>query len=154
MVIGGEVYHGCSGAPVKWAICNGRKRFPDPWGSEYSDTEGGGVEKMSRKRSGMAITFLRKQKRDALCIRAIDEMADVLGRGIANICYVMNPEVVVLGGGVMAQEEYLRGRIEAALGKYLFRVLQSTIIKLAFAKHRNDAGMLGAYYHFRNMQKK
>ena len=77
----------------------------------------------------------------------------MLGRGIANICYVMNPEVVVLGGGVMAQEEYLRGRIEAALGKYLVPSIAKHT-KLAFAKHRNDAGMLGAYYHFRNMQKK
>ena len=58
--------------------------------------------------------FEEAKKGDELCIRAIDEMADVLGRGIANICYVMNPEVVVLGGGVMAQEEYLRGRIEAS----------------------------------------
>ena len=80
-------------------------------------------------------------------------MADVLGRGIANICYVMNPEVVVLGGGVMAQEEYLRGRIEASLRKYLVPSIAEHT-KLALAKHRNDAGMLGAYYHFQNMQKK
>ena len=43
---------------------------------------------------------------DRLCIRAIDEMTDVLGRGIANICYVIDPEVVVLGGGIMAQEDF------------------------------------------------
>ncbi len=29
-----------------------------------------------------------------ICNRAIDEMTDVLGKGIANICYVVNPEVV------------------------------------------------------------
>ena len=34
-------------------------------------------------------------KRQELCCRAIDEMVDVLGKGIANICYVLNPEVVV-----------------------------------------------------------
>ena len=39
---------------------------------------------------------------DRICIRAIDEMTDVLGRGIANICYVIDPEVVVIGGGIMA----------------------------------------------------
>ena len=31
------------------------------------------------------------------CIRAIDQMVEILGMGIANICYVINPEVVVLG---------------------------------------------------------
>ena len=60
---------------------------------------------------------------DEVCIRAIDEMAEVLGRGIANICYVINPEVVVLGGGVMAQEEYLKPRIEKSLKGIWFRVL-------------------------------
>ena len=47
----------------------------------------------------------------------------------------------------MAQEEYLRGRIEASLRKYLVPSIAEHT-KLAFAKHRNDAGMLGAYYHF------
>ena len=53
---------------------------------------------------------------------------------------------------MIAQEEYLRDRIEAALGKYLVPSIAKHT-KLAFAKHRNDAGVLGAYYHFRNMQK-
>ena len=60
---------------------------------------------------------------------------------------------MVIGGGVMAQEEYLRGRIETALRKYLVPSIAKHT-KLAFAKHRNDAGMLGAYYHFQNMQRK
>lgn len=85
---------------------------------------------------------------DFLCLRAIDEMTDVLGQGIANICYVLNPEIVVLGGGIMAQEAFLKERIDTAVKKYLNPgVFCHT--KLAFAKHRNDAGMLGAFYYFR-----
>ena len=42
----------------------------------------------------------------------------MLGQGIANICYVINPEVVVLGGGIMAQEEYLKERVESASHLY------------------------------------
>lgn len=91
--------------------------------------------------------FQEAQKGDVLCIRAIDEMTDVLGQGIANICYVLNPEVVVLGGGVMAQEEYLKGRVEKAVEKYLVASIASRT-RIAFAKHGNDAGMLGAFYHF------
>ena len=44
-------------------------------------------------------------------------MTDVLGKGIANICYVVNPEVVVLGGGIMAQEAFLKDKIEKAVEK-------------------------------------
>lgn len=95
--------------------------------------------------------FEEAKKGDILCNKAIDEMAEVLGQGIANICYVLNPEVVVLGGGIMAQEDFLREKIEASMKKYLVSgIFDHT--KLAFAKHRNDAGMLGAYYHFCNMQ--
>ena len=88
---------------------------------------------------------------DEVCIRAIDEMAEVLGRGIANICYVINPEVVVRGGGVMAQEEYLKPRIEKSLKGHLVPSIADKT-KLAFAKHQNDAGMLGAYYNYQNRQ--
>ena len=43
---------------------------------------------------------------DSICVEAIDQMCDCLGKGISNICYVLNPQIVVLGGGIMAQEEY------------------------------------------------
>lgn len=97
--------------------------------------------------------FEEAKKGDILCNKAIDEMVDVLGQGIANICYVMNPQIVVLGGGIMAQEEFLKVKIESAVKHYLVPgIAEHTSI--AFAKYRNDAGMLGAYYHFHKMQKK
>lgn len=95
--------------------------------------------------------FEEAKKGDEICIKAIDEMADVLGRGIANICYVINPEVVVLGGGIMAQEEYLKPKIEKALKKHLVSGIEEKT-RLEFAKHQNDAGMLGAFYHFKGRQ--
>ena len=87
-----------------------------------------------------------------LCQEAIDEMADTLGLGIANICYVVSPQTVVLGGGIMAQEEYLKGRIWSAVERYLLEFLSSRI-NLEFAVHGNDAGMLGAMYHFQNCRR-
>ena len=89
----------------------------------------------------------RLWKGDALCIRAIDEMTDVLGKGIANICYVLNPQTVVLGGGIMAQEGFLKPRIQESIRRYLISdIADKTAV--VFAKYQNDAGMLGAYYHF------
>lgn len=89
---------------------------------------------------------------DEICIKAIDEMTDVLGKGIANICYVINPQTVVLGGGIMAQEEYLRERIEKAVKKYLVPSIAEKT-EIAFAAHRNDAGMLGAFFNFKNIHR-
>ena len=99
------------------------------------------------------IIFDRAIKGDALCVRAIDEMAETLGLGIANLCYVLNPDAVILGGGVMAQEAYLRPRIEAALGRSLLPHIAARTA-LLFAAYRNEAGMLGAFYHFQDKQEK
>ena len=74
-------------------------------------------------------------------------MSDVLGRGIADICYVLNPQMVVLGGGIMEQEEYLKPRIRRALDKYLISDIAKKT-ELRMAEHKNDAGMVGAFYHF------
>ncbi|HEM5139740.1 TPA: ROK family protein [Streptococcus suis] len=88
---------------------------------------------------------------DVHCIAAIDRMVNYLGQGIANICYVANPEVVILGGGIMAQKEYLYEKIQAALKANLVSSLADKT-KLAFAEHENAAGMLGAFYHFQQKQ--
>lgn len=93
--------------------------------------------------------FEEAKKGDAVCSGAIDEMTEVLGMGIANICFVLNPEIVVLGGGIMAQEEFLKDRIEESLKRHLVPSIAEKTT-LAFAKHQNDAGMLGAYYNFKN----
>lgn len=84
---------------------------------------------------------------DSICVNAIDEMVDSLGKGIANICYVLNPQTVVLGGGVMAQKEYLQPRIEEKLTKYLVSSM-AACITVKMAENGNQAGMLGAFYHF------
>ena len=80
-------------------------------------------------------------------------MTDTLGKGIANICYVLNPEIVVLGGGIMAQETFLKDRIKGAVKNILYPALRS-IQKLHLQKIQNDAGMLGAFYHFCGMHLK
>lgn len=90
---------------------------------------------------------------DEICTVAVDEMADVLGYGIANICYVINPQTIVLGGGIMAEGDYLYPRISKALEKYLIPdIFKRTTVKIA--QHRNDAGMLGAFYHFDSCREK
>ena len=97
--------------------------------------------------------FEEAKKGDQICIQAIEEMTDTLGKGIANICYVLNPEIVVLGGGIMAQETFLKDRIKGAVKKYLVSSIEKHT-KITFAENQNDAGMLGAFYHFCGMHLK
>lgn len=85
---------------------------------------------------------------DPDCLRAFDEMVEALGKGIANICSVLDPEVVVLGGGIMEEEGFFGSRIEAAVKRWLVPgIAEHTRIR--YAEHKNTAGLLGAFYHFR-----
>lgn len=84
---------------------------------------------------------------DIDCIEEIDYLIEILTLGMANIIYMINPEVIILGGGIMAQKEYLNDKIDKALkDKLIDRLYSSTKIK--FAENENNAGMLGALYNF------
>ena len=89
--------------------------------------------------------FEQAQDGNEVCIEEIDRMCDILAKGISNICYVLNPEIVLLGGGISAQADWLKPRIEMGMEKYLIPVIRKKT-KLDFAKFKNQAGMIGAYY--------
>lgn len=74
---------------------------------------------------------------------AINTLMENLADGITNITAVLNPEMIILGGGIMAQSEYLRPLINNALKQRLVEDVY-THTKVDFAKLENDAGMLGA----------
>lgn len=85
---------------------------------------------------------------DLICKEEVEKLADNLALGISNIVYLINPEVVFLGGGIMAREEVFRPLIENSLRKYLIESVYNNT-KIAFAKLKNTAGMKGAYYNFK-----
>lgn len=94
--------------------------------------------------------FARAKENDSICLEEIDRMLHYLSVGIANICYVVNPEVVVLGGGIMAQKDFLAPRLQSALKQAVLPIIFKNTT-FAFASQGNDAGMLGAFYHFKNL---
>lgn len=148
ILIDGKVFHGFSGSGCEV----GYMHLP---GGEFQDLGASSilVKKVASYKNtdpeeiNGKYVFEQAKQGDEDCIRAIREMCEVLGMGIANICYVVNPEVVVLGGGIMAQKEYLKDLLRDSLDKYLLpSVAQHT--RLEFAQNQNQAGMLGAYYNF------
>lgn len=150
LIINGQVFHGFAGNACEVG-------YMHMYGSDFQTMGAASIltkKVASRKMAsesewnGYRI-FQMARMEDPVCVQAIDEMVDVLGMGIANICYVVNPELVVLGGGIMAQESYLKERLQLAVGRYLIDSIADRT-RLAFARHKNDAGMLGAFYHFMN----
>ena len=150
LIADGRVYHGFSNSAfeVGYMHIDKGERF------ERQGATSAMIERVAAAKSepvsewnGRKV-FSQAQAGDAICREAIDNMVDVLARGIANVCYIINPEVVVLGGGIMAQQEYLAPRLNEALDRYLVESVRKNT-RLAFAALGNDAGMLGAYYNFR-----
>lgn len=69
-----------------------------------------------------------------------------LGKGIANLVYIFNPEAVIIGGGISAREDFGQ-EINAYADFYLVEGFQDTL-DIIPAKFKNDGGILGAYCNF------
>ncbi|GAA0365912.1 ROK family protein [Alkalibacterium iburiense] len=93
--------------------------------------------------------FQEAQKGNQICIEEIDSFVQNIVKIIINNVSVLNPEVVILGGGIMEQKEYLSEKINER-----FKLYQNAYVRkrtqIHFASLGNQAGMLGAYIHFKN----
>lgn len=86
---------------------------------------------------------------DQIAKEVINEVAFYLGLALANIANTLNPEKIVLGGGVSKAGEVLLNPIKQSFEKYSFsRVKESTDI--AIATLGNDAGVIGAAWLIKN----
>ena len=81
------------------------------------------------------IIFDRAESGEKNAQDAILDLVEHLTDGMVNVISVQNPEAIILGGGIMARESYLRPLIDEAT-------------QVKFASLKNDAGMLGALYNF------
>lgn len=79
---------------------------------------------------------------DAVAIEIAEEFGDYLGKGLAGVGAVVNPEVFVIGGGVSKAGEILFRYIEPAYQKYAFAGCRNA--KFVLATLGNDAGIYGA----------
>lgn len=148
-VINGEVYQGVSGSALEVGYMKiGNEDLQDLGSAKTL------VEKVAKEKNesvddwnGKKIFYLAK-KSDPICTKAIDEMCEAIAIGIANISYVLNPDTVILGGGIMSQEDYLYGIIDTKLREYLKEPIYEQI-SLKFAKNQNSAGMIGAFYNYK-----
>ncbi len=89
--------------------------------------------------------FQMADEGDDAALSAIREAAGFLAEGMSQVCCLLNPEVIVLGGGISVQEKWLRKPIEEKLQEYVIPLMREKT-RLEFAALGNDAGMTGALY--------
>lgn len=82
-------------------------------------------------------------KEDTLCIEIIEQIGEKLGRQVAVLINLFNPEIVIIGGSVSQTKEYLLQPIQTAVRKYSLNLVnKDSTIKLSALKEK--AGVIGA----------
>ena len=80
---------------------------------------------------------------EKVALEVMDEYYEYLGEFLGSLCSVIDPEVVVLGGGVSKAGEMLLTGLEPYFHKYVFHAASN--VKFALASLGNDAGAYGAF---------
>ena len=79
---------------------------------------------------------------DEVAIEIAKQFGEYLGKGLAVVASVVNPEIFVIGGGVSKAGEILLSFVEPEFKKYAFTPCSGA--GFALAKLGNDAGIFGA----------
>jgi len=157
---------GCGGGVVvNGQVINGKHGIGGEWGHNFLDASGGacycgksgcaekiisgtGLENYyeeltgTRKRLKEILPDARSGK-DPNAVKTLDRLIHFFGLGISTIINVLDPDVIVLGGGVGNIEElYTRGVAEAE--KYIFNPRLET--KIVRPKLGDSAGVFGAAF--------
>ncbi|WP_077325201.1 ROK family protein [Virgibacillus siamensis] len=84
---------------------------------------------------------------DEPCREIFERWIDDLTTGLQSLVHIFNPELIVIGGGISAQGQFLLRAINTALMKKLMpNHRKSLTVKLA--ENDNKANLLGAAKHF------
>ena len=82
-------------------------------------------------------------EKDPLALEILEQVYAYMGEFLANICNVVDPEYVVLGGGVSKAGQPLLEGVQRHFGNYVFHAVSG--VKFALATLGNDAGAYGAF---------
>jgi glucokinase len=80
---------------------------------------------------------------DALARRSIKRIGTYLGRALANVHTFINPDIILLGGGVMGLQEFFLDELKTVMHAHVLPVADRGEAMLGLAKFENDAVLLG-----------
>lgn len=89
------------------------------------------------------IIFDAAKSGDNLANKVVDRLVKYLSRGIINIICMIDPEIIVLGGGISHAGDFLVDKIRLSLEDLKY-YKNSALAKIEIAKLKNDAGIIGA----------
>lgn len=93
--------------------------------------------------------ILAAKNEDTLCIELLSEIGEKIGKGIAILINLFNPELLILGGALSETGDYIRLPIRSAINKYSLSLV-NTDTQLKLSKLGEKAGVIGACLIARN----
>lgn len=87
--------------------------------------------------------FIAGKAGDTLAVEVFHRMGDYLGIGLANVINLLNPEMIVIGGGVANGWELFEQHMRHQVDEHAFP-LPASQVKIVPAECGDDAGLLGA----------
>jgi len=153
------------GLVINNQVWNGRQGIGGEWGHTFMDESGGpcycgdtgcteqvisgpALEKYYQGISGKSLKMKSivqkfRERSDKHAVETMERLFHFFGRGLSNVINVLDPDVVVLGGGVGSIEELYTLGVES-LKKHIFNTRLETII--ARPKLGDSAGVFGASF--------
>jgi glucokinase len=89
--------------------------------------------------------FQAARQGDAFARSIVDETADIIGLGIANVVSLINPDRVVLGGSIGSQGDVLLPRVREVVRRWA-QPISGGSVDIVASLLGVDAGILGAAY--------
>lgn len=167
IIINGEIYRGATGAAGELGISNGKISREEiktmakdlgRWEMDLGMTErvkelirggstsmltelaGGNVDKITFKELVKAV-----KEKDPLALKVVEEGGAALGKKIAFLTNLLNPEIIVIGGGIEDCGAVLLDSIKAAIKEWAVEeaASQVKIIPSAFGENAVALGVVG-----------
>lgn len=82
-------------------------------------------------------------KEDLLCIEIVEEIGQKLGKQIAGLINIFNPELVIIGGTLSLTDDYIAQPIKTAIRKYSLNLVNQDSA-ITVSKLKDKAGVVGA----------
>lgn len=81
---------------------------------------------------------------DKVAMEVVEDMTEKLAIGCADICNTLNPDLLLIGGGVSKAGDFMLDKVKAKFVDYSFYSIRNTEFKIASLG--NDAGIYGDYF--------
>ena len=92
------------------------------------------------------IIFDAEKQGDAAAKMVVEQYEEDLSVGITNMINIFRPEVIILGGGVSAQEKYLTDALQEKVNNMCYGGSVCEVAQIVTSELKNDAGIIGAAY--------